>query len=126
MNTEAMEIKLDRLITSARSTSNVDSVVTITGILSIVTAMYLSMPSWSELKGKDVVYWWVKTLSAVIIIVCTVLLVRMLMNSKDVQDDLASNNIGQQDPLVKDILDNCRSQTGGAHAQLTKEESGGV
>lgn len=107
MTNSQIETKLEELMLSARSTSDVGSVVTCGGVLAIAITLYSMLPSWHELKKKEEIYgamnayWLAKVIACVVIIICTILLVRMMMHSKENTE--AAGDVAKDIPFIAEL-----------------------
>lgn len=125
MNATDIERKLDTLMASPKMvSSDVGAVVTTSGILAIAIAMYTMLPSWSEIHekertlGKFSPYWCTKVIAALIAVCCAVVLVRMLLHSRENQ--VAAASVAENNPMLRSILDGCQAQTEVDDGQVTE------
>ena len=111
MTPQDITSKLEKLMVDSRTTSEVGTVVCVSGVLAIAVAILAMLPGWSDLPLKDKngglnPAWSVKVLATLVTIICTVVLVRMIMHSGENQEAAADPELTRQLPFLKDILGN--------------------
>ena len=109
MDKSDIETRLEVLMLTSRSTTDWSNVAVTGGVLVIALAMYNMAPAWGALPFKDTdgslnTRWMAKAIAALVIVICTVVLVRMLMNSKENRDEVLSGDLIKDLPFVRDMV----------------------
>jgi len=110
MNKQLVEQQLEKAMLTARNPSDWTGTVMLGGILTIALTLYSMLPAWGDISFKDSAgglnpNWTAKVIAAMVIIICTVMLVRMVMHSAENKDAvLASPELVASLPFIKTLV----------------------